>query len=258
MIGPVLLLATSGLLTPPIRWARSPNQWQRSVAPAEPNVAPAAQAVKELLLPLAQVEAENLYLRSHVTVLKNEKQALQRALHDMEKRVATLEGGLWAEARRSSFLARQLQDSLLDEAPLSAKASSLDNPLSMRRLTLLVRDVDRRARILKPRLYKMLIDMSIAWRLYAAAFGYLGSSVAHAVSWLSFGYLYAVLRAPVLGASIALGHLVGLYARVVSIFPAGLIVFPKRVPRRWRRDPSLWHSASQHQAAHRLVLASDW
>lgn len=247
MIGPVLLLATSGLLTPPIRWARSPNQWQRSVAPAEPNVAPAAQAVKELLLPLAQVEAENLYLRSHVTVLKNEKQALQRALHDMEKRVATLEGGLWAEARRSSFLARQLQDSLLDEAPLSAKASSLDNPLSMRRLTLLVRDVDRRARILKPRLYKMLIDMSIAWRLYAAAFGYLGSSVAH-----------AVLRAPVLGASIALGHLVGLYARVVSIFPAGLIVFPKRVPRRWRRDPSLWHSASQHQAAHRLVLASDW
>ena len=247
MIGPVLLLATSGLLTPPIRWARSPNQWQRSVAPAEPNVAPAAQAVKELLLPLAQVEAENLYLRSHVTVLKNEKQALQRALHDMEKRVATLEGGLWAEARRSSFLARQLQDSLLDEAPLSAKASSLDNPLSMRRLTLLVRDVDRRARILKPRLYKMLIDMSIAWRLYAAAFGYLGSSVAH-----------AVLRAPVLGASIALGHLVGLYARVVSIFPAGLIVFPKRVPRRWRRDPSLWHSASQHQAAHRLVLASEW
>jgi hypothetical protein len=247
MIGPVLLLATSGLLTPPIRWARSPNQWQRSVAPAEPNVAPAAQAVKELLLPLAQVEAENLYLRSHVTVLKNEKQALQRGLHDMEKRVATLEGGLWAEARRSSFLARQLQDSLLDEAPLSAKASSLDNPLSMRRLTLLVRDVDRRARILKPRLYKMLIDMSIAWRLYAAAFGYLGSSVAH-----------AVLRAPVLGASIALGHLVGLYARVVSIFPAGLIVFPKRVPRRWRRDPSLWHSASQHQAAHRLVLASDW
>lgn len=247
MIGPVLLLATSGLLTPPIRWARSPNQWQRSVAPAEPNVAPAAQAVKELLLPLAQVEAENLYLRSHVTVLKNEKQALQRALHDMKKRVATLEGGLWAEARRSSFLARQLQDSLLDEAPLSAKASSLDNPLSMRRLTLLVRDVDRRARILKPRLYKMLIDMSIAWRLYAAAFGYLGSSVAH-----------AVLRAPVLGASIALGHLVGLYARVVSIFPAGLIVFPKRVPRRWRRDPSLWHSASQHQAAHRLVLASDW
>ena len=247
MIGPVLLLATSGLLTPPIRWARSPNQWQRSVAPAEPNVAPAAQAVKELLSPLAQVEAENLYLRSHVTVLKNEKQALQRALHDMEKRVATLEGGLWAEARRSSFLARQLQDSLLDEAPLSAKASSLDNPLSMRRLTLLVRDVDRRARILKPRLYKMLIDMSIAWRLYAAAFGYLGSSVAH-----------AVLRAPVLGASIALGHLVGLYARVVSIFPAGLIVFPKRVPRRWRRDPSLWHSASEHQAAHRLVLASDW
>ena len=247
MIGPVLLLATSGLLTPPIRWARSPNQWQRSVAPAEPNVAPAAQAVKELLSPLAQVEAENLYLRSHVTVLKNEKQALQRALHDMKKRVATLEGGLWAEARRSSFLARQLQDSLLDEAPLSAKASSLDNPLSMRRLTLLVRDVDRRARILKPRLYKMLIDMSIAWRLYAAAFGYLGSSVAH-----------AVLRAPVLGASIALGHLVGLYARVVSIFPAGLIVFPKRVPRRWRRDPSLWHSASQHQAAHRLVLASDW
>ena len=247
MIGPVLLLATSGLLTPPIRWARSPNQWQRSVAPAEPNVAPAAQAVKELLLPLAQVEAENLYLRSHVTVLKNEKQALQRALHDVEKRVATLEGGLWAEARRSSFLARQLQDSLLDEAPLSAKASSLDKPLSMRRLTLLVRDVDRRARILKPRLYKMLIDMSIAWRLYAAAFGYLGSSVAH-----------AVLRAPVLGASIALGHLVGLYARVVSIFPAGLIVFPKRVPRRWRRDPSLWHSASQHQAAHRLVLASDW
>lgn len=277
----LIMISSSSLMPTPGPWAREPaGPWKRPASTASPDVQPAAQHVKDMIENNAELNALKVKLgtmelmqsgaRAQITWLDGELSNVRQdllakmaVLAKVEQRVSTLEGGLWAEMKKTNHLSRQLEHSNAEKSVLAARLSSFDR---MSPIDLLIyglrRDIS--GPLQKPGGRHLLAMATPATHMTQAARAYL-----HAVGVISGVALTLHASALSYFAAMSTSTFANLqaqlYLRFFSIFPDDLVILPKAgkrevVPRYWKHDPNRWQSTSrtQHQMASRLVLESDW
>lgn len=264
-------------------WAREPaGHWKRSASASSPDVRPAAQDVKHVIendavvnplkaklgtmeLMQSGARAQIAWLDGELSNVRQDLLAKTAVLAKVEQRVSTLEGGLWAEMKKTNHLSRQLEHSNAEKSALSARLTSFDqmSPFDLliyglrrdisgllqkpggRRLVAMATPFTHMTQAARAHLHTVGVIAGVALRLHANALSYFA-----AASTCTFVSLQAQL-----------------YLRFYSIFPDDLVILPnagiskrEAVPRYWKHDPNRWQSASltQHQLASRLILESDW